>query len=305
MTSTANEVAEGNARLAEEIRHGKEQIDAASRTVLEMNGLIQSARDLAEKADGHARTTVEAAGKGQETVKASIGHMEAIRDAVTGAERVITELNVYSERIGVVGSTITSLADQTNLLALNAAIEAARAGEAGRGFAVVAEEVRKLAEDSARAAQEVNALTERLQKEARHAQELSDESATITAATTERAAKAQEQIRTLLKDIITVSDAMTQIASTAQEQSASSQEMAAAIDQATKSTMDVVRMIDAIKGASEETTKTSEGVASEAQAMAETASRLRELVERFTVSSGRGHDLEGGLIAADALPEKS
>ena len=60
-----------------------------------------------------------------------------------------------SEEIGAIVGTITGIADQTNLLALNAAIEAARAGEQGRGFAVVAEEVRKLAEESQKAAGEI------------------------------------------------------------------------------------------------------------------------------------------------------
>ena len=65
---------------------------------------------------------------------------------------VIGDLGARSEQIGGIVETITGIAEQTNLLALNAAIEAARAGEQGRGFAVVAEEVRKLAEESQRAA---------------------------------------------------------------------------------------------------------------------------------------------------------
>ena len=84
--------------------------------------------------------------------------MKSLQNSVEQSAQVIKLLGEHSKEIGNIVETISAIAEQTNLLALNAAIEAARAGEHGRGFAVVAEEVRKLAEQSATAADEIHKL---------------------------------------------------------------------------------------------------------------------------------------------------
>ena len=91
--------------------------------------------------------------------------MHGVRDSSQAVTEAIRELAAKSDEIGAIVETITGIAGQTNLLALNAAIEAARAGEQGRGFAVVAEEVRKLAEESQKAAGEIAGLIETIQAE--------------------------------------------------------------------------------------------------------------------------------------------
>ena len=285
-------LSESNSSALEEANAGIEEVASSAQASAEAaSGGAEAAektRNLAEKTteeiDGVLSDLATVSSKSQETLE--------------GAKK----LQLSVGEIGKFVATIVGIADQTNLLALNAAIEAARAGDAGRGFAVVAEEVRKLAEDAARAAGEVGALTDRLRGEAHRTQELSDESAKITVMTTQRAGSAQENTAKLLKEIVAVSDAMTHIASMAEEQSASSQEMAAAMDSATKATLDMSRMIEAIKGASEETTQTSEGVATEAQSMAETAARLQKLVEIFIVTREDGGDEEDSKPGPAALP---
>ena len=104
----------------------------------------------------------------QRAVEQSAGvAMAEVRESSAAMAGSITALAAKSEQIGGIVQAITGIAGQTNLLALNAAIEAAHAGEQGRGFAVVAEEVRKLAEESQRAADSIAELIEHIQAETR------------------------------------------------------------------------------------------------------------------------------------------
>lgn len=111
----------------------------------------QSLRELAERA-------LEACDRGSGAVRLSVNQMENVRGVIQEAVSVINRLEEMSQQISTISQAITDIAAQTNLLALNAAIEAARAGEHGRGFAVVAEEVRKLAEEASRSAEEIMAI---------------------------------------------------------------------------------------------------------------------------------------------------
>ena len=126
-----------------------------------MNDLRSTAKEMEQIAVDSANN----AAIGKEKVDVAIDVMKNIAEQVSSSAQVVGELGRRSDEIGQIVETISGIAGQTNLLALNAAIEAARAGEQGRGFSVVAEEVRKLAEQSSIAADNIAKLIATIQKD--------------------------------------------------------------------------------------------------------------------------------------------
>jgi methyl-accepting chemotaxis protein len=211
--------------------------------------------------------------------------MQSVRASSDNVSETIYALAASSGQIGTIVQTITAIAEQTNLLALNAAIEAARAGEQGRGFAVVAEEVRKLAEESARAAGEISALIATMQSQTTKAVAVVEDGAKRTqdgAAVVELTREAFLSIGEAVEDMNT---RIEQIAAAAQQITASASSMQHNVGDVASVAEQSSAASQEVSASTEQTSASTQQIAASAHELADTAHALNDLVSQFKLAA--------------------
>ncbi len=211
----------------------KNQRTRAAETATAMEEMNATVLEIARNSASSAHSMEQArsqASQGEKIVTEAVDAIRAVHEQTRDLQGAMSALGSQTEGISRIMEVISDIADQTNLLALNAAIEAARAGEAGRGFAVVADEVRKLAEKTMSATNEVGSAIQAIQAGTqRNMQSMAHAAQAVERATTlaHQSGEALTQIVSLSE---TNSDQVRSIATAAEQQSATSEEINRAVE---------------------------------------------------------------------------
>lgn len=276
VSRAVSEIAQGASKSAEDAETVTERANLLGQQINEITVKARIMSDIAMKT-GEMNT--DGQGRMQE-LKLSFNDWERNLQSMF---EVISTLEDKVKAIGGVMETITEISSQTNLLALNASIEAARAGEHGKGFAVVAEEVRKLAEQSARSTEEVKMTVQELQAESRLVTRQMSETrenflrqGNVVNATEKTFVEIstlmsdmQDSIDSVYEEIQKVAAHKDNVTETIQTMAATSQETAAACEEVSASTDEQLRAIQSVSDA--------------AETLVELSDKLSEAVNRFKV----------------------
>lgn len=225
LTVAATELSVRSNQTSENTHTQTSKINQIAAAAQEMTATIGEIGHTAEVASGASRQSAETARLGGKVMQAAAATMHEIATSTGSVEQKMTSLSQRSREVGKVVSVIQEISEQTNLLALNAAIEAARAGEHGRGFAVVAGEVRRLAERTKHATEEIGGTIRGIQEETRATLGVMSQSRSTVEAGLNETDRARQRLEAVIESSKEVETQIQLIATAATEQTAAFQEI--------------------------------------------------------------------------------
>ncbi|KAA6449736.1 methyl-accepting chemotaxis protein [Bacillus swezeyi] len=278
ISTTIQELAAGSEQQADSLENSRTVIKGMT----EFAGRISS---NAEKAAATADQTAQMSLEGTKAINKVSVQMQSINETVVSLSEAFKHLTERSNEIGNITEVITSIAEQTNLLALNAAIEAARAGEQGKGFAVVADEVRTLAEQSARSAEQITKLIAIIQNDTKQTMN------TVISATGEvkeglvvvnEAGGAFHKIENSITEVVTQINDVTNLV---KNLTAGTSEIETAITGVKEAAETAAESTQTVSAATQEQLASMEEIAAASQILAQNAEELQHLIQKFKIKA--------------------
>ncbi|MFD3157773.1 methyl-accepting chemotaxis protein [Haloimpatiens sp. FM7330] len=272
-----NEVAmdtQNNASAAQETAASIEEVANNSKIVYKETASVSN----------DSNSALEAAKAGTDKVDQAVQAIGNIKHTTNNVSSVINDLQVSSNKIGEMVSIISGIAEQTNLLALNAAIEAARAGEQGRGFAVVAEEVRKLAEQSKDATEEIITFVKDIQEKTQKATSAMDEELVQVEIGVEKTNSTSEEFNKIFDIVENMNKNVEKIATSTKEQSSIAEEMARVMDEFSQNTQHTASASQEISASVEERNGAINEIEQAINELKSMSEQLSEKTKKFTIT---------------------
>ncbi|MBU5635682.1 methyl-accepting chemotaxis protein [Geomonas sp. Red69] len=283
INASTEEVAQAIESISGGAENQAEMLAKSAKVIHEMAISVDLVARRAKETAKAARETSLTAQKGGELANDSVERLKSFFDSVELISMQFMDLNGKLQQVGKIADFIVEMSRQTNLLALNASIEAARAGEYGKGFGVVAEEVRKLADGSAKSATDIVELIDLVKVESRRLQETITDSSRGIIVGKKNLDVTADAFREILATVVETERKANSIADLSQMQTTGAAKMVSMVDEIAKVAEDNAASTEEVSAATEEQHAAMQEMVFQTQELAQLAGELLRSVERFQV----------------------